>query len=114
PHGHPRALSRARHVSRETWRVGAVSDARGRLRASHIRGSRVSRETSSSADAGTAHVRRGDQGVAMLESEPPSAVGLFGDRIELARAFTADLAKHGEERGLIGPLELERLWSRHV
>lgn len=50
----------------------------------------------------------------MLESEPEYAAGLFGDRIELARAFTADLARHGEERGLIGPLELERLWSRHV
>lgn len=50
----------------------------------------------------------------MLEPEPPYAAELFGDRIELARAFTADLAEHGEERGLIGPLELERLWSRHV
>lgn len=50
----------------------------------------------------------------MLESEPLYAAELFGDRIEQARAFTADLAQHGEERGLIGPLELERLWSRHV
>ena len=49
-----------------------------------------------------------------LEQEPPYAAELFGDRIEVARAFTADLAQHGEERGLIGPLELERLWSRHV
>lgn len=50
----------------------------------------------------------------MLEPEPPYAAGFFRDRIELARQFTADLAEHGEERGLIGPLELERLWSRHV
>ncbi len=50
----------------------------------------------------------------MLEREPRYAADLFGDRIELARAFTSDLARHGEERGLIGPLELERLWSRHV
>ena len=50
----------------------------------------------------------------MLETEPTYAAELFGDRIDLARAFTADLAQHGEERGLIGPLELERLWSRHV
>ena len=50
----------------------------------------------------------------MLEVEPAYAAELFGDRIEVARAFTADLAQHGEERGLIGPLELERLWSRHV
>lgn len=39
---------------------------------------------------------------------------LFGDRIELARQFTAALAREGEERGLIGPLELPRLWTRHI
>src|SRR5690606_34960773 len=39
---------------------------------------------------------------------------LFGDHLEQARAFTADLAQHGEERGLIRPLELDRLSSRHV
>lgn len=50
----------------------------------------------------------------MLEQEPAIAAELFGDRIELARDFTADLARYGEELGLIGPLELERLWSRHV
>lgn len=49
-----------------------------------------------------------------VEAEPPYAASLFGDRIELARAFTSDLARHGEELGLIGPLEAERLWSRHV
>jgi len=50
----------------------------------------------------------------VLEQEPAYAAELFGDHLEQARAFTADLAQHGEERGLIGPLELERLWSRHV
>ena len=49
-----------------------------------------------------------------LEVEPSAAVDLFGDRVELARRFTAALAEHGEERGLIGPLELPRLWTRHV
>lgn len=49
-----------------------------------------------------------------VEPEPPYASALFGDRIETARAFTADLARYGEELGLIGPLEAERLWSRHV
>lgn len=49
-----------------------------------------------------------------VETEPTNAEELFGDRIEVARAFTAALAQHGEERGLIGPLELPRLWSRHV
>lgn len=49
-----------------------------------------------------------------VEVEPAVAAELFGDRIELARQFTAALAEHGEERGLIGPLELPRLWTRHV
>lgn len=49
-----------------------------------------------------------------LEPEPPAAAVLFGDRLELARAFTRALAEQGEERGLIGPLELPRLWTRHV
>lgn len=50
----------------------------------------------------------------MIEQEPAAAEVLFGDRIELARRFTAALAEHGEERGLIGPLELPRIWTRHV
>lgn len=49
-----------------------------------------------------------------VEPEPPSATAIFGDRIDIARAFTAELASQGEERGLIGPLELPRLWTRHV
>jgi 16S rRNA (guanine527-N7)-methyltransferase len=49
-----------------------------------------------------------------VEDEPSYAAAFFGDRIDVARAFTADLAEHGEPLGLIGPLEVERLWSRHV
>ncbi|WP_411701033.1 16S rRNA (guanine(527)-N(7))-methyltransferase RsmG [Conyzicola sp.] len=49
-----------------------------------------------------------------LETEPEVAATLFGDRIELARKFTGDLARRGEELGLIGPLELPRLWTRHI
>jgi 16S rRNA (guanine527-N7)-methyltransferase len=49
-----------------------------------------------------------------LEAEPAVAHEIFGDRIEVVRQFTADLAQHGEELGLIGPLELPRLWTRHV
>lgn len=49
-----------------------------------------------------------------LESEPAVAATLFGDRIELARRYTKHLADRGEELGLIGPLELPRLWTRHV
>src|SRR6185312_4768580 len=33
---------------------------------------------------------------------------------DLARRFTADLAQYGEELGLIGPVELPRLWTRHI
>lgn len=50
----------------------------------------------------------------VLEPEPEIASSLFGDRIEVARRFTNDLARRGEELGLIGPLEPPRLWSRHV
>lgn len=49
-----------------------------------------------------------------LEVEPAIAAELFGDRIDEARAFTDALAREGEERGLIGPLELPRLWTRHI
>lgn len=51
----------------------------------------------------------------VIEPEPTGAVeALFGTRVDLARRYTAALAAHGEERGLIGPLELPRLWTRHV
>ena len=49
-----------------------------------------------------------------LEQEPAYAASLFGDRVDVARAFTNDLAARGEELGLIGPLEIPRLWSRHI
>jgi 16S rRNA (guanine527-N7)-methyltransferase len=50
-----------------------------------------------------------------LEPEPSWAADIFGDdRVDLARAYTNDLARRGEELGLIGPLELPRLWSRHI
>lgn len=49
-----------------------------------------------------------------IEAEPAAAEQIFGERIDLARRFTAALGQHGEERGLIGPLEPPRLWSRHI
>lgn len=49
-----------------------------------------------------------------LELEPAAAAAVFGDRIALARQFTVALAEQGERRGLIGPLELPRLWTRHI
>jgi 16S rRNA (guanine527-N7)-methyltransferase len=48
------------------------------------------------------------------EVEPAVAAELFGARIELARSYAAELARRGEELGLIGPLELPRLWTRHI
>lgn len=48
------------------------------------------------------------------ETEPGSAASVFGDRVDLARRFTAALIAQGEERGLIGPLELPRIWTRHI
>ena len=51
---------------------------------------------------------------AELETEPAVAAEIFGDRLEVVRRYAADLAQYGEELGLIGPLELPRLWTRHV
>ena len=52
--------------------------------------------------------------VDVLEPEPHYVRALFGERMGVARRFTEDLARRGEELGLIGPLELPRLWSRHI
>ena len=49
-----------------------------------------------------------------FEPEPPEALKVFGDQIELARAYTARLAADSETYGLLGPRELPRIWSRHV
>lgn len=50
----------------------------------------------------------------IIESEPTVAKSMFGDRLDVAREFVAQLGRRGEELGLIGPLEPPRLWSRHV
>ncbi|MGY5036820.1 16S rRNA (guanine(527)-N(7))-methyltransferase RsmG, partial [Streptomyces sp. 900116325] len=39
---------------------------------------------------------------------------VFGERAPLAEAYHASLASDGVVRGLIGPREVPRLWSRHV
>jgi 16S rRNA (guanine527-N7)-methyltransferase len=49
-----------------------------------------------------------------IEAEPRAADHLFGERLGLARRFAENLGTYGEERGLIGPLEAPRLWSRHI
>ena len=45
---------------------------------------------------------------------PPSAAGVFGERLFLARQYADLLAGPGVERGLIGPREVDRLWDRHI
>ncbi len=49
-----------------------------------------------------------------MESEPAVAAALFGDRIDVARDFAHELGTRGEELGLIGPLEADRIWTRHI
>lgn len=48
------------------------------------------------------------------ETEPAAAAEMAGDRAQVLRDFARDLAARGEELGLIGPLELPRLWTRHL
>ncbi|WP_173921884.1 16S rRNA (guanine(527)-N(7))-methyltransferase RsmG [Agromyces sp. Marseille-P2726] len=49
-----------------------------------------------------------------LEPEPSVATQVFGSQLPRAREFANALARHGEELGLIGPVELPRLWTRHI
>lgn len=49
-----------------------------------------------------------------MQAEPAGAAAVFGDRIEAARTYAALLAGAGVERGLIGPREASRLWTRHI
>jgi 16S rRNA (guanine527-N7)-methyltransferase len=51
---------------------------------------------------------------AQVEIEPAAAATLAGDQLPVLRQFAADLGRRGEELGLIGPLELPRLWTRHL
>ena len=48
------------------------------------------------------------------EAEPEVAAELFGSAIGAARSYAAELIRRGEELGLIGPQELDRIWSRHL
>lgn len=51
---------------------------------------------------------------AIVEPEPPAAREVFGSRIAEARKYAELLAGAGTERGLIGPRESGRLWTRHI
>jgi 16S rRNA (guanine527-N7)-methyltransferase len=52
--------------------------------------------------------------VDITPSELLAAEKIFGDRLDLAKRYVEHLATSGTERGLIGPREIPRLWSRHV
>jgi len=49
-----------------------------------------------------------------VEDEPQAAATLFGEHLPVARQLRDDLVRWGEELGLVGPRELERLWTRHL
>lgn len=52
--------------------------------------------------------------VELTAQEAVAAERIFGDRLDLAKRYVEHLATSGIERGLIGPREVPRLWSRHV
>lgn len=49
-----------------------------------------------------------------IPAPPDAAIGVFGDRLDLAARFGGWLAGQGVLRGLIGPREVSRLWERHL
>jgi len=52
--------------------------------------------------------------VDITSAELEAAEKIFGERLDLAKRYVEHLATSGTERGLIGPREIPRLWSRHV
>lgn len=55
-----------------------------------------------------------DEDVSTVEAVPASAADVFGDAWPRLESFASMLVAEGELRGLIGPRELPRLWSRHL
>ena len=49
-----------------------------------------------------------------FEAEPESAKAIFGSQIDKARAFAQKLASDSDDLGLLGPRELDKIWSRHI
>ena len=49
-----------------------------------------------------------------FEAEPAAAEQIFGTRIGLARQYARKLANDSDELGLLGPRELDKIWSRHI
>ncbi|ALD65449.1 MULTISPECIES: 16S rRNA (guanine(527)-N(7))-methyltransferase RsmG [Micrococcaceae] len=52
--------------------------------------------------------------LSLTPEETLAAEKIFGDRLDLAKRYVEHLATSGIERGLLGPREVPRLWSRHV
>jgi 16S rRNA (guanine527-N7)-methyltransferase len=52
--------------------------------------------------------------VKQFEAEPESAKAIFGPQIDKAGAFAQKLANDSDDLGLLGPRELDKLWSRHI
>ncbi len=48
------------------------------------------------------------------EPEPSCAEQICGDSLESLRLLADHMVEWGEELGLVGPRELERLWTRHI
>lgn len=55
-----------------------------------------------------------DRWVESSEDVDSVSVALFGSRLQLAQTYADLLTNAGLERGLIGPREVERLWTRHL
>lgn len=49
-----------------------------------------------------------------VEPEPAQAAAVFGPELERARLYAHLLATEGVTRGLVGPREPSRVWSRHL
>lgn len=50
----------------------------------------------------------------MSEQPSPVVLSLFGTSASTVEAYANLLALEGEKRGLIGPKEAQRIWSRHI
>lgn len=50
----------------------------------------------------------------MVEQAPEGGAEHFGDSWPLLTQFADMIVREGEKRGLVGPRELDRLWTRHI
>lgn len=56
----------------------------------------------------------GSESEAVAGPPPASAAAVFGARLSLAHRYAELLATAGIERGLLGPREAPRIWTRHL